>query len=143
MPMTEYETNAITAMNKAATAAQTAADAASKTAAAIQPAEARDERRVKALEDQASGLAKNTEQLKAMVAVAGEGMSRQTARYGLLCYLTPNYMKPSTATTPEGQAADAARDAAFLRAAFNAAWPLWEENLFNPNVLASDGRLPL
>lgn len=35
----------------------------------------------------------------------------------LIVALAPNYMKPSTATTPEGMAVDAERDGEFLRLA--------------------------
>lgn len=131
MALTEYEGRLVGAMDKSATAAERAATASEATLQHMAAFEARDERRVSALEAQASGLAKNTEALHDMVAAAREGMTEESAKYGLLYAITPNYMKPVSGTpTPNTTTVDAAGDADRLRMAFEAAWPVWRMALF-------------
>lgn len=145
MAMTEFETRSAAAADALANAAaKSAAQMEAQTAntlrllqaaeaqlalsqsflAEVRGAAQRDERRASAVEAQNQHFSQHVQAMRDMTAAAGR-ISEAEAKQALLAVLTPNYMKPSTATTPNGMATDAQRDAQYLHAAFDAAWPVW------------------
>ena len=73
---------------------------------------------VQAMRDNAKALAANTDAIK-NTAFPTSDADRKASLLNNLIY---NYMKPSTATTPEGIQTDVTRDAAWVKAAAEAVW---------------------
>lgn len=63
-----------------------------------------------------------TQSVDTLIAAANEPppvLTKEALKQSLVLTLAPNYMKPSTATTPGGMSDDAERDANFLMLAVN------------------------